>query len=73
MSLQSDTVIGVFATLTIATLSGFAAVYTERVLKRRAVGIVKQLGDTYTRCEPRLVTRAVARGVQADRAAAQAR
>ena len=31
---QADATIGVLATLTIATLSGFAAVYTEMVLKR---------------------------------------
>ena len=34
----------------------------ERVLKRRAVGVVKHLGDTYKRCEHKLATSAVARG-----------
>jgi len=33
LALEADTAIGVLATLVIATLSGFAAVYTERVLK----------------------------------------
>ena len=34
LSLESEQMVGVTATLGIATLSGFAAVYTERVLKR---------------------------------------
>jgi len=34
IELHTEAIVGVFATLTIATLSGFAAVYTERVLKR---------------------------------------
>lgn len=33
LALEADTAVGVLATLVIATLSGFAAVYTERVLK----------------------------------------
>ena len=34
LALESEAMVGVAATLGIATLSGFAAVYTERVLKR---------------------------------------
>jgi UDP-sugar transporter A1/2/3 len=34
LALEKETAIGVMATLMIATLSGFAAVYTERVLKQ---------------------------------------
>jgi len=52
-SADRDTLIGVVATLVIATLSGFAAVYTERVLKK---GGEKKVPLAYTQVQMALAS-----------------